>query len=214
MIGPAGVAALLDHDEQPARAQAWVLLELLDDEGDVRVDHGRPRRDYLPIDARLSQHALHRRVMDAAALVDMVRLKRHWRVSTKALVVRAHRVGVLSEWAYRSMCIDLQASHGISEPEPMANHETSQILTKVFASLREDGLTKADVAQDLRVYPFDVDALVFGLTMATVARAPMLQGRRHGRLDALSRPGRDDCALGGRRSARLLKTERAALHFA
>ena len=65
MIGPAGVAALLNHDEQPARAQARVLLKLLDDERDVRVDHGRPRRDYLPVDARLSQHALHRRVMDA-----------------------------------------------------------------------------------------------------------------------------------------------------
>jgi hypothetical protein len=42
----------------------------------------------------------------------------------------------------------------------------------------------------------------------------LAEGRLHGRLDALSRPGRDDCALGGRRSARLLKTERAAIHFA
>ncbi len=42
MIGPAGVAALFDHDEQPARAEARVLLELLDDEGDVRVDHRWP----------------------------------------------------------------------------------------------------------------------------------------------------------------------------
>jgi Zn-dependent peptidase ImmA (M78 family)/DNA-binding XRE family transcriptional regulator len=104
----------------------------------------------------------------AATLKDIVRLKSHWRVSAKALVVRSHRVGVIGEWAYRGMCIELQQNHATSEPEPMPSRETSQILAKVFATLRDEDVTRGDVARALGLHQEDVDALIFGLTMTAI----------------------------------------------
>ncbi|WP_438040512.1 hypothetical protein [Sorangium sp. So ce128] len=63
MIGTARIAALLQHAEEPTRAQRGILAELLDDAGHERVDHRRARRDDLRVDARLPEHALHGGVM-------------------------------------------------------------------------------------------------------------------------------------------------------
>ena len=64
MIRPAGVAALLDHLEKAAGAELGVLLEGLDHEGDVRVGD-RGAQDLGGIEARLTQHALDRGMVDA-----------------------------------------------------------------------------------------------------------------------------------------------------
>src|SRR6185295_18916001 len=65
VIGAAGITALLDHDEESARAQARALLELLDDERHEGVGHRRARRHDLAIDAGLTQHALDGGVVQA-----------------------------------------------------------------------------------------------------------------------------------------------------
>src|SRR5688572_20878286 len=70
VIGASWIAALLDHAEDAARGQLRVLLELLDDEGDERIDHRWARRDDLRIDARLSKHALYRGVMETQLASD------------------------------------------------------------------------------------------------------------------------------------------------
>lgn len=58
--------------------------------------------------------------------------------------------------------------------------ETSQILQKVFAALRADGVTKNAVADALHVHPEDVDELVFGLALTGIegAATPRLPGDR------------------------------------
>ena len=43
------------------------------------------------------------------------------------------------------------------------------MLNKVFNVLRKEGLSKAYTASELDLCPSDLDALVFGLTMVTVA---------------------------------------------
>ena len=65
VIRAARIAARLDHLEQPARAQARVFLQLLDDEHDERICHRWPRRERLWLDARLQQDALHGRMVHA-----------------------------------------------------------------------------------------------------------------------------------------------------
>lgn len=98
----------------------------------------------------------------------LIKLKKRWKVSTMALTHRLNALGMISEWHYRHLCIDL-SRRGLrtSEPEGIAR-ETSQVLEKVFAALREEGVTKADVARELRVYPADIDAIVFGLVMSAI----------------------------------------------
>jgi hypothetical protein len=76
---------------------------------------------------------------------------------------------VLSEWQYRALSIEMgKRGYRTNEPEPRIARETSQILNKVFAALRKEGCTKADIANELHVYPQDLDALVFGLAIMPI----------------------------------------------
>lgn len=42
-----------------------------------------------------------------SSVKDVIRAKKIWNVSAMALAYRLHKTGVLSEWVYRSMCIEL-----------------------------------------------------------------------------------------------------------
>jgi Zn-dependent peptidase ImmA (M78 family)/DNA-binding XRE family transcriptional regulator len=95
----------------------------------------------------------------------LVKLKRHWIVSAAALNYRLHALGVVTDWHYRSLCIDI-ASRGwrTSEPEG-AQRETSQVLAKVFTALRQEGTMKDDVAAAIGVETSELERLVFGLVL-------------------------------------------------
>jgi Zn-dependent peptidase ImmA (M78 family)/transcriptional regulator with XRE-family HTH domain len=91
--------------------------------------------------------------------------KRRWRVSLVAYVYRLHKLGFLSEWHYRSLMVEIsQLGQRVNEPHPV-QQETSQVLNKVFAALRKQGRSKADVANDLKITVAELEALIFGLTM-------------------------------------------------
>jgi Zn-dependent peptidase ImmA (M78 family) len=103
-----------------------------------------------------------------ASIDTLVRLKRVWKVSVAALAYRLRSVGVLSEWHYRQLCIEL-SERGFRKKEPEGiPRETSQVLNKVFTALREDGVSKAEVARQLSLHPAEVETLVFGLVMLAV----------------------------------------------
>jgi len=100
-----------------------------------------------------------------AAVENLVALKRIWGVSVSALVVRLHRLGLISEWHYRRLCIELnQKGYRKTEPDAIPR-ETSQILDKVFTALKQEGTTKPDVSRVLHLQVTDLEALVFGLVM-------------------------------------------------
>ncbi len=80
------------------------------------------------------------RVPRGATRNDLLRVKQQLRVSLAALTYRSHSVGLLSDWQYRSLCIEMSRNgERIREPVPLPNRETSQVLQKVFSALREDG---------------------------------------------------------------------------
>jgi hypothetical protein len=98
-----------------------------------------------------------------ATLAQLIPLKRTWTVSLAALTYRLHAVGALSDWHYRTLCIQI-SQRGFRKKEPEeAPREISQALAKIFAALREDGMTKSDIAHDLGVHPTEIDQLAFGL---------------------------------------------------
>lgn len=100
------------------------------------------------------------------ATVDhLARLKKHWIVSVAALAYRLHTVGVLSDWHYQSIYVEL-SSRGYRKKEPNeAPRETSQLLPKVFAALREESVSKGDIASELNVPSDELEQLMFGLTL-------------------------------------------------
>lgn len=98
----------------------------------------------------------------------LVKLKRNWNVSVAALAHRLHAVKLLSDWHYRSLCIEI-AQRGYKRTEPNSvPRETSQLLQKVFQSLRNDGVTKPAIAKQLHINSTELDSLVFGLVVTQV----------------------------------------------
>ncbi len=98
------------------------------------------------------------------SLPNLLQGKRPWNVSVAAFAHRLHTVGLMTDWQYRMTCVEL-STRGFRKNEPSSSgvRETSQVWSKVFAALREDGVTKADVAAEVRVPVREIDALVFGL---------------------------------------------------
>ena len=105
VIGPARIAALLDHDVEATRAKPRILLELLDDERHERVDHRRPRRDDLRVDAGVPQHALHGRVVQAELAGDgadrplLAVIEAH---DLRLRLLGDHRLASSSRWSARN----------------------------------------------------------------------------------------------------------------
>jgi Zn-dependent peptidase ImmA (M78 family)/DNA-binding XRE family transcriptional regulator len=102
-------------------------------------------------------------------LDQIIRAKKRWKVSVAALVYRMNVVGLLSDWEYRTLFIKMNGDQmRVKEPYPIQG-ETSQVLGKVFKMLRAEGVSKADIARDLRIYPEELDRIVFGLTWTQVS---------------------------------------------
>ncbi len=113
-----------------------------------------------------------------ATLRHLVQLKKQWIVSVSALAYRLHGLGLLTDWHYRTLCIEMgQNGYRRMEPEG-AQRERSQVLATVFAALREEGVSKTAVADQLQIDVDELDKLVFGLMImslsggSTSARGP------------------------------------------
>ncbi|MEO7135378.1 MAG: ImmA/IrrE family metallo-endopeptidase [Vicinamibacterales bacterium] len=98
----------------------------------------------------------------APTLNHLVQLKGRWLVSAAGLAHRLHALGLLSDWNYRGLCVEL-AKFGRSQEPSGIPRETSQVMDKVFGTVGQTGTTKADLSKALCLYPADVEALIFGL---------------------------------------------------
>ena len=102
------------------------------------------------------------------SMSQLVELKVHWRVSVAALAYRLHELGIISDWYYRTICIQLSEYARGHEPESIPR-EGSAILIKVFAEMSKSGTTKSDIAKQLDIYTSELDTMIFGLSMTKVS---------------------------------------------
>ncbi|MCX5163756.1 hypothetical protein OOK39_31485 [Streptomyces sp. NBC_00264] len=82
-----------------------------------------------------------------------------------ALTYQLHKLGLLSEWRYTQTVKEL-AHRGYRRDEPDSSlvRESSQLLAKVFETLRQPlDMSPADVAAELSIYPEELNEYVFGL---------------------------------------------------
>jgi Zn-dependent peptidase ImmA (M78 family)/DNA-binding XRE family transcriptional regulator len=91
--------------------------------------------------------------------------KEVWGVSTVAYAYRLHKVGLLSDWYYHQLMRKLSGMGLRSAEEGNRRRETSQILKKALDDLKLTGVTKAEIARQLDIYPSELDRLIFGLAM-------------------------------------------------
>lgn len=126
-------------------------------------------------------HSVTAHKSEVVTIGKLIDLKRIWGVSLAALAYRMNHLGLFSEWTYRNLCIQI-AKHGYrkTEPNPITP-ESSQVLRKVFDTLRSEGISRTDVARELCLVKQDIDNLTFGLTVSGVASPPRPEGRTTGR---------------------------------
>jgi Zn-dependent peptidase ImmA (M78 family) len=100
-------------------------------------------------------------------LADVLVLKAAWQVAATAFVRRLHQVGLVSDWHYRALMIEL-SKRGYRSREPDGiPREGSRLLATVVGTMRKEGVSLGDIARELTLNERDVQQMVLGL--ATVA---------------------------------------------
>lgn len=105
----------------------------------------------------------------ANATIDRIlAAKQTWRVAAMALTHRLHELGLLTDWGYRTACVDL-SRRGYRTGEPGGiPRETSPLLDRVFQTLRAEGTSPADIARDLHITVAELNRHVFGLVPTAI----------------------------------------------
>ncbi|HEY4140477.1 MAG TPA: XRE family transcriptional regulator [Pseudolabrys sp.] len=104
------------------------------------------------------------RIPFVGRLDDIVAAKKRWGVSVAALAYRLHKLEILSDWQYRTLCIQMnQRGYRTQEPNGLPREE-SVVWKKVFTDLWTDKISKAQIAAELHLPADELENLVFGLT--------------------------------------------------
>jgi len=94
----------------------------------------------------------------------IIQAKKRWRVSAMAMAYRLHKLGLLTDWRYKSACIELgRRGYRSGEPDGI-DRETSTIWKKVLSQLWAERTTKDEIARQLRLPSDEVESLIWGLT--------------------------------------------------
>ena len=96
-------------------------------------------------------------------LDQIVKAKSRWRVSVAALTYRLHKLGTISPWKYRDLCIEI-SSKGFHKTEPFPiPRERSALWVKVLRALWAEKTTQAHIASDLLIPEQEINGLIFGV---------------------------------------------------
>lgn len=93
----------------------------------------------------------------------IIKAKARWRVSAMAMAYRLRALGLLTEWQYKSACIELgRRGYRKGEPHGIAR-ETSAVWRKVLSQLWSEKTTKNEIAAALNLPMDELENLIWGL---------------------------------------------------
>ncbi len=102
------------------------------------------------------------RVPFVTSLQQLIKAKKRWGVSVSALAYRLHKTNVITDWQYRTFCIQINKMYKNIEPNGLPR-ESSIVWEKVFRELWKDGQTRQCIAKDLLLPEKEIETLMFGL---------------------------------------------------
>jgi Zn-dependent peptidase ImmA (M78 family) len=108
-------------------------------------------------------------------LKQVVREKRRWGVSVAALAHRLHKLRVLTDWQYRTFCIQLNRTYGNNEPAGLSP-ERSSVWHMVLTELWKEGIARHQIASELCIPDSEMENLLFGL-MGDVKQPERAKGK-------------------------------------
>jgi len=104
--------------------------------------------------------------LGGATVDDIIRAKSRWQVSAMALARRLEGLGLMSDWVYRSTCIELsKRGFRSSEPGSQLVPESSQILKKVLAALRSNNISTRKMASQFGLPLTEFNSYLAGLVV-------------------------------------------------
>lgn len=93
---------------------------------------------------------------------NLIKLKLYWKVSLSAIIYRLKMLNLITEWQHRTLIINLNKNeYNVNEPCTIPK-EKSQIFEKIFESLKEEGIYKQNIANDLSIFVSDLQKLTCG----------------------------------------------------
>ncbi|MGF1591968.1 MAG: helix-turn-helix domain-containing protein [Kiloniellaceae bacterium] len=93
----------------------------------------------------------------------VIKAKSRWRVSAMAMAHRLSSLNLLSEWQYKSICIELgKRGYRTAEPDGV-EREVSIIWKKVLSQLWFERTSKNEIAKSLQIPLDELESLVWGL---------------------------------------------------
>jgi Zn-dependent peptidase ImmA (M78 family) len=93
----------------------------------------------------------------------VLEVKKRWRVSAMAMAYRLNSLKLLSDWQYKSICIEL-GKRGYRSGEPGGiDRETSVVWRKVLTQLWSEKTTKNDIAKSLHLPLDELEGLIWNL---------------------------------------------------
>ena len=109
------------------------------------------------------------RVHRVSSVATILKAKKRWGVSAMAMAYRLHKLGRLSNWQYRTFCIQLsQLGYGTGEPDGIAREESS-VWPQVLQELWKEGVTRQHIAQAVHIPFEEFENLVNGLLSGDMA---------------------------------------------
>jgi len=98
-----------------------------------------------------------------------LKLKLIWGVSVAAIIRRFHDLGIITDWRYRTLNIELaKKGYFKNEPNPVSYHELSLLWPKALKILKEMGISKFKLAQALSFNPKDIESLFRNLMLTRI----------------------------------------------
>ncbi|MEM7690967.1 MAG: XRE family transcriptional regulator [Pseudomonadota bacterium] len=97
----------------------------------------------------------------------ILKAKKRWRVSAMAMAYRLHKLELLTDWQYKSTCIELsRRGYRTDEPDGI-EREHSRVWKTVFTQLWSEKTTKQDMAKELALPIDELESIFFGLIGAS-----------------------------------------------
>lgn len=102
----------------------------------------------------------------------LIERKKIWNVSVSALAYRAHHLGMISEWNFKSLNIEMRR-RGYKEREPEGSvREQSKVLELILSRLREINMSLKFAANQMALPENELRGLIYGLAKVSIEGMP------------------------------------------
>jgi len=101
-------------------------------------------------------------------VASLISSKKRWGVSVAALTVRLHRVGMLSDWQYRTLFKQISQVGLRTKEIDDEVREKSSILEYCLQDLMRDGKTVSHISQELNFSETIIKDLIFDLAIVSI----------------------------------------------